>query len=92
MEQLVGGGRGLAGRERFAHVDCDLHSSTRTVLAALEPRLVPGSVLLFDDFLAIGDAETDEARAFREHADRTGLRYEYIGFTLLGRVAALRLL
>ena len=83
---------GHPGPLRFAHVDCDLYSSTRTVLAALEPRLVPGSVLLFDDFLAIGDAETDEARAFREHADRTGLRHEYLGFTLLGRVAALRLL
>lgn len=81
---------GHAGPVRFAHIDCDLYSSTRTVLAALEDRLVPGSVLLFDDFLAIGDGETDEARAFREHVDRTRLRYEYLGFTLLGRVAALR--
>lgn len=81
-----------AGPVRFAHVDCDLYSSTRTVLTALADRLAPGSVLLFDDFLAIGDAETDEARALREHAERTQRRYEYLGFTLLGRVAALRLL
>jgi hypothetical protein len=47
---------------------------------------------LFDDFLGIGADETDEARALREHVEGTGRRYEYLGFTLLGRVAALRML
>jgi hypothetical protein len=81
-----------AGPVRFAHVDCDLYSSSRTVLTALAPRLVAGSVLLFDDFLGIGADETGEARAFRDYVEGTGRRYEYLGFTLLGRVAALRML
>ena len=74
---------------RFAHVDCDLYASTRTVLDALGDRLVPGTVLVFDDYLAAAD--DGEARAFAETVAQRGLAYEYLGFALLGREAALRI-
>ena len=35
---------------RFANIDCDLYSSTRDVLTLLDSRIVPGSVLYFDEF------------------------------------------
>jgi methyltransferase family protein len=34
----------------FAHVDCDRHSSIRACIDLLRPRMVPGGVMLFDDF------------------------------------------
>ena len=37
-------------RISFAYVDCDLYSSTVDVLSFLETRLVPGSVVGFDDW------------------------------------------
>ena len=37
------------GRIRFLHVDCDLYSSTRTVLDLLNARIVPGTVIVFDE-------------------------------------------
>jgi O-methyltransferase len=35
---------------RFAHIDMDIYQSTRAAIACLAPRLVPGGVLLFDDY------------------------------------------
>lgn len=34
----------------FVHVDCDVYSSTKTVLTLLNPRIVPGTVIAFDEF------------------------------------------
>ena len=60
--------RGL-GLEAAAivHIDCDLESSTRPVLAFIEPLLVDGSVLVFDDwFYYRGHPERGEHGAFAE--------------------------
>lgn len=79
-----------AGPVRLLHVDCDLYSSTCTVLAAAGPRLVPGSVLVFDDMLGYPGFEQHELRAFEEHVRRTGLRWELVAACLLGREVAIR--
>lgn len=34
---------------RFAHIDCDLYSATVTVLEAIKPLLVEGSIIQFDE-------------------------------------------
>ena len=49
---------------RLLHVDCDLHSSTRTVLAAAAERLVAGSIVVFDDLIGYPgyEAHTNCAR------------------------------
>lgn len=36
---------------RLLHLDCDLYSSTFEVLAALQPLLAPGCVIIIDDFV-----------------------------------------
>lgn len=55
-----------------ANIDCDLYSSTRTVLRALGPHLKPGSLLLFDE---LNDVE-NELRALDEFLDSTPIRLE----------------
>ena len=45
-----------AGAAGFIHVDCDIYSSTRTVLHLLAPRIVKGTVIVFDEYLKIGRA------------------------------------
>lgn len=45
------------GRVRFLHVDCDLYSSTRTVLDLLNARIVPGTVIVFDEMYPWADPE-----------------------------------
>ena len=54
----------------FANVDCDLYSSTRDVLESLQPRIVSGTVLVFDEYMCHPGWRNDEFRAFRESCKR----------------------
>lgn len=82
----------LAARDdavRLAHIDCDLYASTLTVLEALAPRLVRGSVLVFDDFLSYPGWEAHEFRAWQEFSRSRGIAHQFIAFSMIGREAAL---
>jgi hypothetical protein len=41
----------------FLHVDCDLYSSTRDVLTLLNDRIVPGTVIAFDEMYPWSDPD-----------------------------------
>ena len=79
-----------AGKLRLVHVDCDLYSSTRTVLEGLRQLLQPGTVLLFDEFLGFEGFEQHEFRAWHEFAERHSIDYEYTAVTLMAKQLALR--
>lgn len=76
---------------RLLHIDCDIYSSTRTVLEHAGPRLVPGSVLVFDDFLGYPGYQAHELRAFQEFARDHGAEWEVVAACLLGREVAVRI-
>lgn len=65
----------------FAHIDCDLYSSTVTVLNHIAPRLRVGSVLQFDEYFNYPGWESGEFLAFDECVARTGIQFEYRFFT-----------
>lgn len=46
-----------SGPVSFLHVDCDLYSSTKTVLTLLNDRIVPGTVIVFDEMYPWADLE-----------------------------------
>ena len=77
---------------RFLHVDSDLYSSAVTVLNELADRLVPGSVILFDEYFNYPGWQQHEFRAFQEFVSHTGRRYEYLGYTSAHQAVAVRLL
>ena len=53
----------------FVHIDCDLYDSTRVVLKFIEPLLVDGTILIFDDWYSFrGNPALGEQRAFHEWA------------------------
>lgn len=79
-----------SGPVRVLHVDCDLHASTASVLRHAADRLVPGSVLVFDDFVGYPDSQAHEFRAWQEFAQARGLRWRVLAGTLLGREVALQ--
>ena len=50
----------------FIHIDCDLYSSTKTVFTYLRDQIVPGTVILFDEFYNYPNYEYNEYKAFME--------------------------
>ena len=67
------------GPVSFLHVDCDLYSSTKTVLDHLEPRILPGAVIVFDEYFNYVGWRAHEWKAFREFIARSGRTYRYFG-------------
>lgn len=64
----------------FLHLDADLYSSTDFVMRRLENRLVPGSLVYFDELIyPCNEFRQHEYKAFIEHHERTGLHYGYLG-------------
>jgi len=76
---------------RFVNVDCDLYSSTRTVLDLLAERVVPGTVMVFDEYLGHEHWREDEHRAFTEAAARWHWRHEILAFSFSTRQLVLRI-
>jgi hypothetical protein len=70
------------GPVAFLHVDCDLYSSTATVLEHVGPRFVAGTVIVFDEYFNFPGWQDHEHRAWREYVDKTGLEFEYAGLTM----------
>ncbi|KAL7548913.1 hypothetical protein ACHAWF_012181, partial [Thalassiosira exigua] len=79
-------GRPLA----YANIDCDLYGSTRDVLEAFHGRVIPGTVLVFDEYLCHPSWRQDEFRAWRECCKRFGWQYEYLAFSLSTKQAVVR--
>lgn len=76
---------------RLLNIDCDIYSSTRTVLDALAPRIVPGSVIVFDEYIGNAHWREDEFKAFQEAATRYGWRYEYLCFSFYTKQVGVRI-
>lgn len=77
-----------AGDVRFCNIDCDIYTSTVTVLNALAPRIRPGSVLVFDEYLINPTWRDDEFLAFREAVEKHGWTYRYLAFGIVTKQAA----
>lgn len=75
---------------KFAHVDCDLYSSTSTVLQTLKNNFTAGSIILFDEYYNYKGWMDHEYRAFQELVEQNDLRYEYVG--IRNAMVAVRLL
>ncbi len=61
-------------QQLVVNLDADLYSSTKTVLQALRPSILPGTVLYFDEFC---NAE-HELKAFEEFSQGSGMTFELL--------------
>ena len=64
----------------FIHIDCDLYSSSKTVLDFLAGRIVKGTIILFDEYFNYPGWKHNEFKAFQEFISASELKYEYIGY------------
>ena len=90
-ETLPGFLRTHAGRAAFIHIDSDLYSSARTILTALQPRIAPGTVIVFDEFFNYPGWREHEYRAFREFIAASGLPFRYLCYANRGFSAGVRI-
>jgi len=77
---------------QLLHVDCDLYSSTVTILNNLKDNIVPGTVIVFDEYINYPGWQLDEFRAWQEHCAKYKVRYEYIGRVSRHQKVAVRVL
>lgn len=73
----------------FIHLDADLYSSTRTVLDVLNRNIVPGTILLFDEFFLPTDKgiADDECRALFDWASDFDRKFQFLWRTEWVQVA-----
>jgi len=67
---------------RIVHVDCDLYSSTKTVLFGLNNFIVPSTIIVFDEWIYNHDPKCcdHEQRAFLEWAEETERQFKLVKF------------
>jgi len=70
-----------SGPAAFLHIDCDIYSSTVTIFEQFADRIVPGTVLLFDEYFNYPAWQAHEHKAFMEFIARTGKPFEFIGYS-----------
>lgn len=65
----------------FIHIDCDLYSSTKTVFDNIYDRIVPNTVIQFDEYYNYPGWRNHEFKAFQEFCKKYSVEYEYIGIS-----------
>lgn len=79
------------GPVRFVNIDSDLYSSAKTVLTALAPRIQPGTILVFDEFVGNRTWRDDEYKAFQEFVRDFGVVYDYAALAPATKQVAARI-
>lgn len=74
------------------HVDCDLYSSTVTVLEELKNNIVSGTIIVFDEYINYPGWQLDEFKAWQEFCDKYNVEYQYIGYVSRHQKVAVRVL
>ena len=65
----------------FIHMDCDLYSSTMTVLLLIKNRLQVGTRIVLDDFMLEPGWRKQEHKAFFDFCEACGIKYEITGYS-----------
>jgi predicted O-methyltransferase YrrM len=68
------------GRLAFVHIDCDIYSSTKSILDLLADRIEPGTVIVFDDYFNFPNWENHEHKAFCEYLVANRVAYEPLAY------------
>jgi Flp pilus assembly protein TadD len=79
------------GPARLINIDCDIYSSTKTVLDTLADRVVPGTVIVFDEYIGNEHWRDDEYKAFQEAVSAYGWRYEYLAVSFFTKQAVVKI-
>lgn len=79
----------LKSNVRFMHIDCDLYSSTKIIFELLKDNIVPGTVIVFDEYFNYDGWKDGEYKAFKEFITTSNLKYRYIGYNRIHEQVAI---
>ena len=65
----------------FIHIDCDLYSSTKTIFENIYDRIIPNTIIQFDEYYNYPGWRNHEFKAFQEFCKKYSVEYEYIGIS-----------
>ena len=77
---------------RLINIDCDLFSSTSTILKVLGPQIQSGTILIFDEYIGNKHWREDEFKAFQEAVYFNQWKYEYLAFSFFTKQVAVKIL
>lgn len=67
------------------HIDCDIYSSTKDIFDNLNPLIIPGTIIVFDEYYNYDNEnqgwKEQEYKAFQEFVKKYNRQYEYIART-----------
>ena len=63
-----------------------------TILEGLKDMLVPGTIIMFDEYYNYSGWEEGEYKAFMEFTAKHQIRFEYIGYIRKGSQVAVKIL
>jgi hypothetical protein len=70
------------GAFSFVNFDCDTYEACKSALQLVSPRIIPGTILVFDEYFGYRGWKLGEYKAWQECVRESGLEYEYIAFSL----------
>ena len=73
------------------HIDCDIYSSTKTILSGLGTNIVEGTIILFDDLYNYPGFKDHEFKAFQEFLDDQNKVADYLAFNTNCEQVAVRI-
>lgn len=75
----------------FMHIDSDLYSSAMDIFHSFRELIVPGTIIVFDEFFNYPDWKNGEYKALMEFVETTGAKFEYIGYVETHEQVAIRM-
>jgi len=74
------------------NIDCDIYSSTKTVLDLLSTRIKKGTIIIFDEYIGNLHWEEDEHKAFMESVTQYNWDYEYLFYSSYTKQVVVRII
>ena len=74
------------------NIDCDIYSSTKTVLDLLKSHIKKGTIIIFDEYFGNLHWEEDEYKAFKESVNQYHWKYEYLFYSAYTKQAVVQII
>jgi len=60
------------------HIDCDIYKSTQDIFRAFAKKIVPGTVIIFDEFFNYPNWQQHEYKAWQEFVAKHKIKFKYL--------------